>query len=161
MPSLNELFSHMRKRFPMYFGSYSLASLRAFLDGYFLCKKDYQIDLTPFEQKIKFFTNSIICENLEIENEFTTWNRKYSYDRDWKSWRTIDTTKEKEILEVFGKIWKYMLVNLYNLQKLSFTTTKAVGNSKNFNRLLLLYISYSNSENIKEKMPEQPLHIYL
>lgn len=101
--SLDELFPHMRKRFLMYFGSYSLASLRAFLDGYFLCKKDYQIDLTPFEQKIKFFTNSIICENLEIENEFTTWDRKYRYDRDWKSWGTIDTTKEKEILESFWK----------------------------------------------------------
>ncbi|WP_286965283.1 hypothetical protein [Flavobacterium sp. UBA4854] len=101
--SLSELFPHMKKRLPMYFGSYSLASLRAFLDGYFLCKKDYQIDLTPFEQKVKSFTKSIICESLEIENEFTTWDRKYRYDRDWKSWGDIDTVKEKNILESFWK----------------------------------------------------------
>ncbi|MFC4477962.1 hypothetical protein [Flavobacterium chungangensis] len=103
MPSLNELFSHMRKRFPMYFGNYNLAPFRAFLDGYFLCKKDYQIALTPFEQKVKSFTKSIVCGSLEIENEFTTWDRKYRYDRDWKSWGDIDTVKEKDILESFWK----------------------------------------------------------
>lgn len=101
--SLEKILPHMRKRLPMFFGSYSLAPFRAFLDGYFLCKKDYQIALTPFEQKVKSFTKSIVCGSLGIENEFTTWDRKYRYDRDWKSWGDIDTVKEKDILESFWK----------------------------------------------------------
>jgi len=100
---LKEILPHMRKRFLMHFGKYSLASLRAFIDGYFLCKEDYKISLTSFEQKIKSFIESIICENLILENEFTTWDRKYRYNLDWNSWGYIDTTREKEILESFWK----------------------------------------------------------
>lgn len=101
--SLKEILTHMRKRPHMYFGNYDLAPLRAFLDGYFLCKKDYQISLTPFEQKIKSFTNSIVCKNLALHSEFTTWDRKYRYDRDSTSWGDINTKTEKEIHESFWK----------------------------------------------------------
>lgn len=101
IPDFKTVLLHIRKRPLMYFGNYSLASIRAFLDGYFFCKNDYEIPFTLFEEKIKSFTESIFCKDLKIENEFTTWDRKYRYERDWNSWGEIDTTKEKEILESF------------------------------------------------------------
>ncbi len=93
------LLRAIRKRFPMYFGIYDLAEIRAFLDGYFLCKKDYKIPLDAFDIKIKMFTENIVCESLGMTGKFVTWDRKYRYERDWKPWG--ETENGKEIVEAF------------------------------------------------------------
>ncbi|MDR6968150.1 hypothetical protein J2X31_002165 [Flavobacterium arsenatis] len=100
---LKEWIKGMRKRYPMYFGHYDISYFRAFLDGYFLCKKEYNLPFTTFDTKIKSFTESIICEDLNITGEFITWDRKYRYKTDWNSWGKISETTAKEILE---NLWK-------------------------------------------------------
>lgn len=95
------LLKGMRKRYPMYFGDYDISKLRSFLDGYFLCKKEYDIPLTAFETKIRKFTESIICEDLNLSGKFVTWDRLYRYDRDWYAWGEIDDSNAKKILENF------------------------------------------------------------
>ena len=96
-----ELLLGMRKRYPMYFGSYNISCLRAFLDGYFLCKKEYNIPFTTFDTKVKKFTESITCKSLNLTSEFVTWDRLYRYDRDWNAWGEISETMAKKILEEF------------------------------------------------------------
>ncbi len=98
---LKEWLKGMRKRYPMYFGNYDISCLRAFLDGYFLSKKEYNIPFTTFDTKVKKFTESIICETLKLTSEFITWDRKYRYDRDWTAWGEISETTAKKILESF------------------------------------------------------------
>ena len=98
---LKEFLTEMRKRYPMYFGNYDISCLRAFLDGYFICKKDYKIPFTTFDTKVREFTESIICEDLNLTGEFVTWDRLYRYDRDWNAWGRISETTAKEILEKF------------------------------------------------------------
>ena len=99
--TLKELLAGMRKRYPMYFGNYDISCLRAFLDGYFLCKKEYNIPFTTFDTKVREFTESIICEDLNLTGEFVTWDRLYRYDRDWNAWGRISEITAKEILEKF------------------------------------------------------------
>ena len=96
-----ELLTFMRKRYPMYFGDYDLSKFRAFLDGYFLCKKEYRIPLCEFDKIVRTFTNSITCTILDISGEYVTWDRKYSYDRSWNAWGDISDTDRKNILEEF------------------------------------------------------------
>ena len=98
---LKELLIGMRKRYCMYFGNYDIACLRAFLDGYFLCKKEYTTPFTTFDTKLREFTESITCEALNLTGEFVTWDRFYRYDRDWSAWGKIDEITAKKILEEF------------------------------------------------------------
>jgi hypothetical protein len=98
---LKELLTGMRKRYPMYFGYYDISCLRAFFDGYFLCKQEYNIPMTIFDTKVREFTESIICESLNITGEFVTWDRLYRYDRHWNAWGEIIETDAKKILEDF------------------------------------------------------------
>ena len=98
---LKELLAGMRKRYLMYFGIYDISCFRAFLDGYFLCKKEYNIPFTTFDIKVKKFTESIICKALKLTGEFVTWDRLYRYDRDWNAWGKIEEAKAKKILEEF------------------------------------------------------------
>lgn len=98
---LKEMLGGMRKRYPMYFGNYDISGLRAFFDGYFLCKKEYNIPLTAFEIKVREFTDRIICETLNISGEFVTWDRLYRFDRDWQAWGEIEERTAKGILENF------------------------------------------------------------
>ena len=99
--TLHELLTGIRNRFPMYFGNYDISGLRAFLDGYFLCKKEYDILLTTYDKKVKAFTDGIVSKDLNLSGEFVTWDRLYRYDRDWKAWGEIDDRQAKEILESF------------------------------------------------------------
>lgn len=98
---IKEMIEGMRKRYPMYLGNYDISGLRAFLDGYFLCKNDYNIPLTEFDKKIKDFTASIVCESLNLSGEFVTWDRLYRYDRDSSAWGEISDQHGKKILEDF------------------------------------------------------------
>jgi len=98
---LKEWLTGMRKRYPMYFDNYDISCLRAFLDGYFLCKKEYAIPFTTFDAKVREFTESITCKALNLTGEFITWDRLYRYDRDWSAWGEMDETTAKKILEEF------------------------------------------------------------
>lgn len=72
---IKELLKRIRKRFSMCFGVCDLAEVRAFFDGYFLCKNDYKIPSDTFDLKIKSFIESIVCEALNLTGEFVTWDR--------------------------------------------------------------------------------------
>ena len=100
---LKKLLTGMKNRYPMYFGNYDVSCFRAFLDGYFLCKQEFNVPLTTFDTKVRKFTESIICKSLNITGDFVTWDRLYRYDRDWSAWGKTNETTEKEILEEFWK----------------------------------------------------------
>lgn len=100
---LKDVLLGMQQRFLMYFNDYSLADFRAFLDGYFCCKKDYCIPLTPFDKKLKEFTESITCETLNLTGEFVTWDRKYRFSRSWYAWGEITDTHAQHMLLQFWK----------------------------------------------------------
>ena len=99
--SVKELMGGMRRRYSMYFGNYDLSELRAFLDGYFLCKDDYLLSWDQFDTDLKRFTQNIACETLHLTGKFVTWDRKYRYDRDWNAWGSVSEKHAKEILENF------------------------------------------------------------
>jgi hypothetical protein len=100
---LKKLLTGMKNRYPMYFGNYDISYFRAFLDGYFLCKQEFNVPLTTFDTKVRKFTESIICKSLNITGDSVTWDRLYRYDRDWSAWGKTNETTEKEILEEFWK----------------------------------------------------------
>lgn len=99
--ALQVYMAAMRKRFRMYFRSYSLADFRAWLDGYFHCKEEYNLPMDAFDIKVREFTRNIICEDLELTGRFVTWDRKYRYDRDWNAWGEIDEAPAKKMLDEF------------------------------------------------------------
>jgi hypothetical protein len=99
--TLKNMLSGMKKRFPMYFGSYDLENFRAFFDGYIRCKKDYNIELDDFENKIVKFVAGIKCNLLDMEGKHVTWDRKYRYNLDWDSWGQINEKQGKEIIDKF------------------------------------------------------------
>ncbi|MDR2905121.1 MAG: hypothetical protein LBU73_04105 [Helicobacteraceae bacterium] len=101
--TLEEWLIGIMARFPMYFDYYNISYLRAFLDGYFLCKKEYNIPLTTFETKVRKFTEGIICKDLKLTGEFVSWDRLYRFDRNWSTWGEIEEPAAKKILEEFWK----------------------------------------------------------
>ena len=96
-PTFRQMLSGMRRRYCMYFGYYDLADFRAFLNGYFVCKKDYNQTIDDFEVKVKTFTEKIRCETVNVNGDFVTWDRLYRYDRDWRAWGPIAENGEKMI----------------------------------------------------------------
>lgn len=100
---LKSWLTAIKNRPGMYFGYNDISCLRAFLDGYFLCKRDYNIPLTMFDTKVREFTDSIICETINLPGEFVTWDRLYRYDRNWTAWGRIEESVAKNILEDFWK----------------------------------------------------------
>ncbi len=98
---LKILLAGIRRRYPMYFGHNDLSHLRAFLDGYFLCKTEYCLPLDDFEEKVLAFTHSIECEIVSASGLFSTWDRKFRYDREWQPWGDCDGNTATHILAAF------------------------------------------------------------
>lgn len=106
--SLKRLMTEMKRRLPMYLGEYSLAGMRAFLDGHFLCKKEHDLPVDDFEIRVKEFTQQIICEYLSLDSPFVTWDRKYGFDR-----REYICRNEKELMDLFwSDLEKFTKVDL-------------------------------------------------
>lgn len=101
--TLKQWLTAIKNRPQMYFGSNDISCLRAFLDGYFRCTYDYNIQLTTFDTKVKQFTESITCKTINLSGEFVTWDRLYRYDRNWRAWGRIEDSAAKNILEDFWK----------------------------------------------------------
>lgn len=98
---LKTVLSGIRRRYPMYFGHNNLSHLRAFLDGYFLCITEYSLPLDDFEEKVLAFTQSIECEIFSASGPFSTWDRKFRYDREWQPWGNCDGDIATHILAGF------------------------------------------------------------
>ena len=86
-----KILVNIKKRFPMYFGNYNLENLRAFIDGYIICKKDYNIEMDVFDNSITKYLKNIKCSIIEMEDEIITWDRKYTYN---KSFSSLNCNKE-------------------------------------------------------------------
>ncbi len=98
MPNLDigESLGHIGFRPQMYFGVSELACLRAYIDGYFLFKETFQLEVSSFENKLlKFITEHKIKDN----QGFKTWDRNYRVKWDF----AVFGTNEKHAIPRFLK----------------------------------------------------------
>lgn len=81
--SLPSILGCIGYRFRMYINGAELAYLRAFIDGYYDLKNQYNLPLTTFEMKLfKLIDN---YRKLDQSN-FKTWDRNYRWQWDFQSY---------------------------------------------------------------------------
>lgn len=75
----NSLLKHVLRR-PQVYGVNDFAGLRAFLDGYFRFKSDYQLNLSDYEIKLLQFINYWKCK-VNKSLPFETWDRVFLFEK--------------------------------------------------------------------------------
>lgn len=105
-PEFQILLGNIGSRPQMYLRQSDLASLRAFLDGYFDFKTQYKLALTEFEKSMLKFIEKY-RNKKSTNSKFKTWDRNYRWQWDLAVYGTNDELSIPKFLfdlEAFIKI---------------------------------------------------------